>query len=117
MAAEGAIAIAAAVLAGSVALLGLGFDSLIEGAGSIIIIMWRFSGTRTLSATAERRAQQAVAMCWPSGPRRHGDPSRAGLLIVPCFNTRELHSTAPFTSLRAHTLTSPCGEQTRRCLL
>jgi divalent metal cation (Fe/Co/Zn/Cd) transporter len=61
MAAEGAVAIAAAVLAGSVALLGLGFDSLIEGAGSIIIV-WRFSGTRTLSETAERRAQQAVAV-------------------------------------------------------
>jgi hypothetical protein len=37
------------------------FDSLIEGAGSIIIA-WRFSGTRTLSETAERRAQQAVAI-------------------------------------------------------
>ena len=61
MAAEGAVAIAAAVLAGSVALLGLGFDSVIEGAGSIIIV-WRFSGTRTLSQTAERRAQQAVAI-------------------------------------------------------
>jgi divalent metal cation (Fe/Co/Zn/Cd) transporter len=61
MAAEGAVAIAAAVLAGSVALLGLGFDSLIEGAGSIIIV-WRFSGTRTLCETAERRAQQAVAV-------------------------------------------------------
>lgn len=61
MAAEGAIAIAAAVLAGSVALLGLGFDSLIEGAGSVIIV-WRFSGTRTLSETAERRAQKAVAI-------------------------------------------------------
>ncbi len=61
MTAEGAIAIAAALLAGSVALLGLGADSLIEGAGSIIIV-WRFSGTRTLSETAERRAQQAVAI-------------------------------------------------------
>jgi divalent metal cation (Fe/Co/Zn/Cd) transporter len=61
MAAEGAVAIAAAVLAGSVALLGLGADSLIEGAGSIIIV-WRFSGTRTLSEGAERRAQQVVAL-------------------------------------------------------
>jgi len=61
MAAEGAIAIAAAVLAGSVALLGLGADSLIEGTGSMIIV-WRFSGTRTLSETAERRAQKAIAV-------------------------------------------------------
>jgi divalent metal cation (Fe/Co/Zn/Cd) transporter len=61
MTAEGAIAIIAAVLAGSVALLALGFDSVIEGAGSIIIV-WRFSGARTLSETAERRAQKAVAV-------------------------------------------------------
>lgn len=61
MAAEGAIAIIAAVLAGSVALLGFGFDSVIEGAASIIIV-WRFSGARTLSERAERRAQQAVAV-------------------------------------------------------
>ncbi len=61
MAAEGAVAIAAAVMAGSVALLGLGVDSLIEGAGSVIIV-WRFSGTRTLSETAEGRAQKAIAV-------------------------------------------------------
>jgi hypothetical protein len=61
MAAEGAIGITAAILVGSVALLRLGFDSVIEGAGSTIII-WRFSGTRTLSETAERRAQKAVAV-------------------------------------------------------
>jgi divalent metal cation (Fe/Co/Zn/Cd) transporter len=61
MTAEGAIAIVAAVLADSVALLGLGFDSVIEGAGSVIIV-WRFSGSRTLSETAERRAQKAVAV-------------------------------------------------------
>jgi divalent metal cation (Fe/Co/Zn/Cd) transporter len=61
MAAEGAVAIIAAVLAGSVALLGFGFDSVIEGAASVIVV-WRFSGARTLSETAERRAQQAVAV-------------------------------------------------------
>jgi divalent metal cation (Fe/Co/Zn/Cd) transporter len=61
MTAEGAIAIIAAILAGSVALLGLGFDSVIEGAGSVIIV-WRFSGARTLSESAERRAQKAVAV-------------------------------------------------------
>jgi hypothetical protein len=33
----------------------------IEGAGSVIIV-WRFSGTPTLSETAERRAQKAVAV-------------------------------------------------------
>jgi divalent metal cation (Fe/Co/Zn/Cd) transporter len=61
MAAEGAIAITAAVIAGSVALLGFGLDSAIESLASVIII-WRFTGTRTLSETAEARAQKAVAV-------------------------------------------------------
>jgi len=61
MAAEGTIAIIAAVIAGSVALLGFGLDSAIEGLASVIIV-WRFTGTRTLSETAEGRAQKAVAV-------------------------------------------------------
>jgi divalent metal cation (Fe/Co/Zn/Cd) transporter len=58
---EGAVAVTAAILAGSVALLGFGIDSAIEALASIIIV-WRFSGARTLSDTAERRAQIAVAI-------------------------------------------------------
>jgi divalent metal cation (Fe/Co/Zn/Cd) transporter len=61
MAAEGAIAIIAAVIAGSVALLGFGLDSAIEGLASVIIV-WRFTGTRILSETAEGRAARAVAV-------------------------------------------------------
>jgi divalent metal cation (Fe/Co/Zn/Cd) transporter len=61
MTAEGAIAITAAILAGSVALLGFGLDSAIEGLASVIII-WRFTGNRALSETAEHRAQKAVAV-------------------------------------------------------
>ncbi|HEY3087913.1 MAG TPA: cation transporter [Jatrophihabitantaceae bacterium] len=61
MTAEGTIAITAAVLAGSVALLGFGLDSIIEGLASVIII-WRFTGSRTLSEEAEQRAQKAVAV-------------------------------------------------------
>jgi divalent metal cation (Fe/Co/Zn/Cd) transporter len=61
MAAEGTVAITAAILAGSVALLGFGLDSVIEGLASVIII-WRFTGTRTLSETAEARAHKAVAV-------------------------------------------------------
>ena len=58
---EGAVDIAAAIIAGSVALLGFGLDSVIEGLASVIIV-WRFTGTRTLSETAEARAQKAVAV-------------------------------------------------------
>jgi divalent metal cation (Fe/Co/Zn/Cd) transporter len=61
MTVEGAIAITAAILAGSVALLGFGLDSVIEGLASVIVI-WRFTGTRRLSEHAERRAQRLVAI-------------------------------------------------------
>ena len=58
---EGGLAIWAAVVAGSVALLGFGLDSGIEAMASIIVI-WRFTGTRLASPTSERRAQQLVAV-------------------------------------------------------
>jgi divalent metal cation (Fe/Co/Zn/Cd) transporter len=59
--AEGAVAIAAGLAAGSVALIGFGVDSAIEAMASLVII-WRFTGSRLLSATAERRAQRLVAL-------------------------------------------------------
>lgn len=58
---EGAVAITAGVIASSVALVGFGLDSVIEGVASIIII-WRFTGDRILSHTAEERAQKLVAV-------------------------------------------------------
>ena len=61
MTAEGTIAITAAITASSVALLGFGLDSAIEGLASIIVI-WRFTGTRRLSEHAEQRAQRLVAI-------------------------------------------------------
>jgi divalent metal cation (Fe/Co/Zn/Cd) transporter len=58
---EGGIAILAGVLAGSIALIGFGIDSAIEGFASAIIV-WRFSGHRMFSVSAERRAQKLVAI-------------------------------------------------------
>ncbi len=58
---EGVVAITAAIGAGSVALLGFGIDSAIEGLASVIII-WRFTGSRRLTEDAERRAQKLVAI-------------------------------------------------------
>ena len=60
MAAEGAIVVTGAALAGSVALLGFGLNSVIEALASVIV--GRFTSTRTMSQTAERRAQKAVAV-------------------------------------------------------
>lgn len=61
MTVEGGIAILAGVLAGSVALIGFGIDSAIEGFASAIII-WRFTGRRMFSEAAESRAQKLVAI-------------------------------------------------------
>jgi divalent metal cation (Fe/Co/Zn/Cd) transporter len=61
MTVEGGVAITAALVAGSIALLGFGIDSAIEGLASVIVI-WRFTGSRRLSAQAERQAQKAVAI-------------------------------------------------------
>lgn len=61
MTAEGAIAISAGLVAGSIALVGFGIDSAIEGFASAIIV-WRFTGDRILSPAAERRAQRLVAL-------------------------------------------------------
>lgn len=58
---EGGIAVLAGVLAGSVALIGFGFDSAIEGFASAIIV-WRFARHRVLSESAELRAQKLVAI-------------------------------------------------------
>lgn len=61
MTVEGAVAITAGILAGSVALIGFGIDSAIEGFASAIIV-WRFTGHRIFSDAAETRAQKLVAI-------------------------------------------------------
>jgi hypothetical protein len=61
MGVEGAVAITAGILAGSIALIGFGIDSAIEGFASLVIV-WRFTGSRLASETAERRAQKLVAV-------------------------------------------------------
>src|SRR2546422_6382216 len=55
MGVEGGVAIVAAVLAGSVALLGFGLDSGIEAMASIIVI-WRFTG-RSEEHTSELQSR------------------------------------------------------------
>lgn len=58
---EGAVGLFAGVVAGSIALVGFGIDSAIEGFASLIII-WRFTGSRVHSEEAEARAQKLVAI-------------------------------------------------------
>jgi divalent metal cation (Fe/Co/Zn/Cd) transporter len=61
MALEGGVAILAGLVAGSVALVGFGLDSVIEGVASVIIV-WRFAGSRMFSEVAEHRTQKLVAV-------------------------------------------------------
>jgi divalent metal cation (Fe/Co/Zn/Cd) transporter len=61
MCTEGAVGLWQGITAGSIALTGWALGSAVEGLASVIVI-WRFTGTRTLSETAERRAQRAVAV-------------------------------------------------------
>jgi divalent metal cation (Fe/Co/Zn/Cd) transporter len=55
---EASVAIAAGVIAGSVALVGFGADSLIELSAGLVVL-WRLASTRAIS---ERRAQHMIAV-------------------------------------------------------
>jgi len=56
---EAAIAIGAGVVAGSIALIGFGADSLVESVAGIVLL-WRFASSRAASEAAERRAQRLI---------------------------------------------------------
>ncbi len=57
---EAAVAVTAGVVAGSVALVGFGADSLIEAAAGVVVL-WLMAGGRSTSPRSERRAQQLIA--------------------------------------------------------
>ncbi|WP_231618933.1 cation transporter [Nonomuraea sp. SBT364] len=61
LAVESSLGLAAGLAAHSVALIGWGLSALVEVAASLIVV-WRFTGTRTLSASAEHRARRAIAV-------------------------------------------------------
>jgi hypothetical protein len=58
---EGVIGLVAGFSDTSIALVGWALGSVFEGLASVIVI-WRFTGGRTLSEDAERRAQRMVAV-------------------------------------------------------
>lgn len=60
---EAAVAIGAGIIASSIALVGFGADSLVEAIAGIVVL-WRFASTRAGSESAERRAQQIIAVCF-----------------------------------------------------
>ncbi|WP_235852920.1 cation transporter [Mycobacterium interjectum] len=58
---EGVIGLWQGLIVGSIALTGWALGSAVEGLASVIVI-WRFTGSRTLFDSAERRAQRGVAV-------------------------------------------------------
>ena len=59
--AEGVVGLAAGIAAGSIALVGWGLGSAIEGLASVVVI-WRFRPRHVASHAAELRAQRLVAI-------------------------------------------------------
>jgi divalent metal cation (Fe/Co/Zn/Cd) transporter len=58
---EFGIALGAGIAAGSIALIGFGADSLVEAFAGLVVV-WLFTGRRLGSESAERRAQQLIAV-------------------------------------------------------
>jgi divalent metal cation (Fe/Co/Zn/Cd) transporter len=94
MCAEGAAGLWQGLAAGSVALTGWALGSAVEGLASVIVI-WRFTGTRALSETAERRAQRGVAVsfwllapyiaaesAWDLAAGHHATATAAGIALA-----------------------------------
>jgi divalent metal cation (Fe/Co/Zn/Cd) transporter len=61
MCVEGAVGLWQGFVSGSISLIGWALGSAVEGLASLIVV-WRFTGSRTLSDTAEHRAQRGVAI-------------------------------------------------------
>ena len=61
LAVESTLGLIAGLSAHSVALIGWGLSALVEAAASLIVV-WRFTGSRTLSPSAESTARRAVAL-------------------------------------------------------
>jgi divalent metal cation (Fe/Co/Zn/Cd) transporter len=94
MVTEGAIGLWQGFVAGSIALIGWALGSVVEGLASVIVV-WRFTGARTLSETAERRAQRGVAVSfWLLSPyiavesvrdlltAHHAEPTLIGIVLT-----------------------------------
>lgn len=61
LAVDGAVGMTAGIAANSIVLIGWGLDCAIQSAAAVVLL-WRFTGARVGSATAERSAQKVVAV-------------------------------------------------------
>jgi divalent metal cation (Fe/Co/Zn/Cd) transporter len=89
MTAEGLVGLAAGVQANSISVLTWAASSAVEGLASAIVI-WRFTGGRTMSEDSERRAQRWVAGSF--------------FLLVPYFVYEAVHRLVIGEAAEAHAL-------------
>lgn len=89
MTAEGLVGVVAGVQANSISVLTWAASSAVEGLASAIVI-WRFTGGRTMSDDAERRAQRWVAGSF--------------FLLVPYFLYESVHRLVSGETAETHTL-------------
>ena len=89
MTAEGVVGLVAALQANSISVLTWAAASAVEGLASVIVI-WRFTGSRTRSAHAERRAQRLVGASF--------------FLLAPYFLYEALHRLLTGEAAESHTL-------------
>lgn len=61
MCAEGALGVWQGFATGSISLIGWALGSAVEGVASLVVV-WRFTGSRMMSETAERQAQRGIAV-------------------------------------------------------
>jgi divalent metal cation (Fe/Co/Zn/Cd) transporter len=89
MTAEGLVGLAAGLEANSISVLTWAASAAVEGLASAIVI-WRFTGARTLSQDAEHRAQRVVAGSF--------------FLLAPYFLFEAIHRLASGEAAQTHTL-------------
>jgi divalent metal cation (Fe/Co/Zn/Cd) transporter len=89
MTAEGVVGLIAGLQANSISVVTWAAGSAVEGLGSAIVI-WRFTGSRTMSQAAEQRAQRWVAGSF--------------FLLAPYFLYEAIHRLAVGETAETHTL-------------
>ena len=89
MTAEGVVGLLAGLQANSISVITWAAGSAVEGLGSAIVI-WRFTGSRTMSEQAEHRAQRWVAGSF--------------FLLAPYFLYEAIHRLAVGEAAETHTL-------------
>jgi divalent metal cation (Fe/Co/Zn/Cd) transporter len=93
---ESTLGLAAGLAAHSVALIGWALSALVEAAASLIVL-WRFTGARTLSQGAENTARKAIALsfwllapylvvhvAYDLGEGHRATPTVLGIVVTTC---------------------------------